>query len=113
MAYSLFWCWERSVWQLTTNPVGRWVSRTAEATFWTFWPPGAAGAEEVNLQVFGPNLHLCVFLVGGWEHDHLGEGGVAKVVAVEGGKTHQPVNALFRLEVAEGQGSGNLQRRGS
>ena len=40
MAYSRFWRWERSVWQDTVMPVGRWVRRTAEATFWTFWPPG-------------------------------------------------------------------------
>ena len=30
MALSLFWCWLRSFWQVTTMPVGRWVMRTAD-----------------------------------------------------------------------------------
>ena len=27
-------------WQVTTSPVGRWVTRTAESVVFTNWPPG-------------------------------------------------------------------------
>ena len=36
MATSRFWCWLRSIWQLTTIPVGIWVKRTAEEVLLTF-----------------------------------------------------------------------------
>ena len=39
MATSLFWCWLRWFWQLTTMPVGSWVIRTAESVTLTCWPP--------------------------------------------------------------------------
>ena len=39
MARALFWCWERSFWQETTRPVGRWVILTAESVTLTCWPP--------------------------------------------------------------------------
>ena len=40
MAEARFWIWERSFWQVTTMPVGRWVIRTAESVVLTPWPPG-------------------------------------------------------------------------
>ena len=39
MARALFCSWERSFWQLTTMPVGRWVIRTAESVVFTLCPP--------------------------------------------------------------------------
>ena len=39
MAESRFRCWDRSFWQETTIPVGRWVMRTAESVTFTCWPP--------------------------------------------------------------------------
>ena len=35
MQRSLFWCCDRSFWQLTTMPVGRCVMRTAESVTFT------------------------------------------------------------------------------
>jgi hypothetical protein len=35
MAEALFWICDRSFWQETTMPVGRWVSRTAESVVLT------------------------------------------------------------------------------
>ena len=40
MAFARFLICERSSWQVTTSPVGRWVSRTAESVVLTPWPPG-------------------------------------------------------------------------
>ncbi len=40
IARSRFWICERSSWQATTSPVGRWVTRTAESVVFTDWPPG-------------------------------------------------------------------------
>ena len=40
MASALFWICDRSFWQETTMPVGRWVIRTAESVVLTPWPPG-------------------------------------------------------------------------
>ncbi len=40
MAMSRFWSCERSFWQATTRPLGRWVMRTAESVVLTSWPPG-------------------------------------------------------------------------
>src|SRR3990170_677843 len=40
MAVSRFLSWERSFWQATTIPVGRWVMRTAESAVLTPCPPG-------------------------------------------------------------------------
>ena len=39
MALARFWCCDRSFWQDTTTPVGRWVIRTAESVTLTCWPP--------------------------------------------------------------------------
>ena len=39
MALSRLRCWERSFWQETTIPVGKWVMRTAESVTFTCWPP--------------------------------------------------------------------------
>ncbi len=39
MATSLFRCWERSSWQVTTMFVGICVIRTAEDVLFTCWPP--------------------------------------------------------------------------
>ena len=40
IAEALFCSWQRSFWQDTTMPVGRWVMRTAESVVFTPWPPG-------------------------------------------------------------------------
>ena len=48
MASSRFWVAERSFWQVTTIPVGRWVSRIADSVFWTCWPPAP---DERNVSV--------------------------------------------------------------
>ena len=40
MAFSLFWSWLFSSWQLTLTPVGMCVMRTAESVVLTLWPPG-------------------------------------------------------------------------
>jgi len=40
IAEALFCSWERSFWQDTTMPVGRWVIRTAESVVFTPCPPG-------------------------------------------------------------------------
>src|SRR5436190_1263585 len=40
MAEALFWSCDFSFWQLTTMPVGMWVSRTEESVVLTDWPPG-------------------------------------------------------------------------
>ena len=40
IACSRFCSWERSFWQETTMPVGRWVIRTAESVVLTPCPPG-------------------------------------------------------------------------
>src|SRR5690349_15746446 len=40
IAVALFCSCDRSFWQETTMPVGRWVSRTAESVVLTPWPPG-------------------------------------------------------------------------
>ena len=39
MALTRFFSWERSSWQVTTNPVGTWVIRTAESVMLTYCPP--------------------------------------------------------------------------
>ena len=39
IARALFCSCERSFWQVTTMPVGRWVMRTAESVVLTPWPP--------------------------------------------------------------------------
>src|SRR4030095_9026112 len=39
-AFSLFWSWLFSSWQVTTRRVGRCVMRTAESVVLTDWPPG-------------------------------------------------------------------------
>src|SRR5512139_2486199 len=39
MALFLFLSWDFSSWQLTTRPVGMWVTRTAESVVLTLWPP--------------------------------------------------------------------------
>ncbi|MCG3184410.1 MAG: hypothetical protein ICCCNLDF_02530 [Planctomycetes bacterium] len=39
MPIARFWCWLRSLRQLTTIPVGTCVMRTALSTLFTFWPP--------------------------------------------------------------------------
>ncbi len=39
IARARFCSWERSFWQLTTMPVGRWVIRTAESVVLTLCPP--------------------------------------------------------------------------
>ena len=39
MARALFCSWDRSFWQVTTMPEGRWVMRTAESVVLTPWPP--------------------------------------------------------------------------
>ena len=40
IACSRFCNCERSFWQETTMPLGRWVMRTAESVVLTPWPPG-------------------------------------------------------------------------
>jgi hypothetical protein len=40
IALALFCSCDFSFWQLTTVPVGMWVSRTAESVVLTDWPPG-------------------------------------------------------------------------
>ena len=39
-AFSLFWSWLFSSWQVTTRPVGKCVMRTAESVVLTDCPPG-------------------------------------------------------------------------
>ena len=58
IACSLFCSWLFSFWQLTTMPVGRWVMRTAESVVLTLWPPGPAGAEDVDAQVVVVDLDV-------------------------------------------------------
>ena len=56
MAVSLFWSCERSSWQVTTMPVGMWMSRTAVEVFWTFWPPAP---EERKTSIFTSSGFTC------------------------------------------------------
>ena len=48
-ALARFLCCERSCWQATTMPVGRWVMRIAESVLLTCWPP-APDARKVSMR---------------------------------------------------------------
>src|ERR1700688_3193201 len=49
IAIARFLCCERSFWQLTTMPLGKWVIRTAESVLLTCWPP-APLARKVSMR---------------------------------------------------------------
>ena len=82
-------------------PVGRWVKRTADATFCTFWPPGPAGPKGVHPDVLGLTSTSSSTLCGG-QHLYHGEGSVPQVVGVEGRQPHQAVHPPFGRQITEG-----------
>ena len=53
MARIRFWSWERSSWQVTTMPVGKCVSRTAESVVLTDCPPAPCERKTSNRMSLG------------------------------------------------------------
>ena len=82
-------------------PVGMWVSRTAESVVLTDWPPGPAGAVDVDADVLVGDVDL----VGLLEHRHDldgGERGLPAALVVERADPHQAVGAGLDRERAVG-----------
>jgi hypothetical protein len=103
MAVAMFLCCERSSWQATTMPVGRWVRRTAESVLLTCWPPAPDGAEGVDAQVAVGDLDVEVVLVADVGEDHhAGEAGLAARVGVERADADEAVHADLGAQVAVG-----------
>ncbi len=90
-AFSRFWSWLRSSWELATRPVGSWISRTADDVLFTCWPAGAGGPEDLHADV--AVVHLDVGRVDHGPHVDGGEAGLAAGVAVERADAHQAVGA--------------------
>ena len=96
IACSRFCSWERSFWQDTTMPLGRWVIRTAESVVLTPWPPGPGGPVDVDPQVALVDgdlglLHLV-------HHQHAGGGGVHPALGLRHRDPLHPVHATLELQ---------------
>ena len=100
IASRLFCCCERSTEQVTVMPVGLWVMRTADATLFTFWPPGPLArdkGDEVDVALGDFNLFIVLRKLR--DHVHGCEGGLPLVLSVERARTDQAVDAGFGLHV--------------
>ena len=56
--------WKRSLWAVTTIPVGLWVSLTAVETFWTFCPPWELALKNWISTSLGLSLTSLSFISG-------------------------------------------------
>ena len=106
MASSRFWVAERSFWQVTTIPVGRWVSRIADSVFWTCWPPAPDDAERVHPDLVPVELDLDVVVRLGHDLDQ-GERRLAPVLGVVRADPDEAVDAALGAQPAVGEPPGD------
>ena len=60
----MFWACDRSDCTATEMPVGRWVTRTAVSSLFTFCPPGPDERNTSNFKSFGLNLRFTITISG-------------------------------------------------
>ena len=98
MALALFLCWDFSSWQVTTSPVGRWVTRTAESVVLTDCPPGPVERNTSTLISRGIDLNL--HLLGLRKDRHRHGGGVNSPLGLGCRNPLDPVGPAFIFEPA-------------
>ena len=91
------------------TPVGMWVMRTAVSTLLTFWPALAAGAERIELDVFGLDVDFDA-VVHFRDDEDRGEGSVAPRGLIKRGNAHEAVHAGFARKQSVGIFSAELNR---
>ena len=82
IAFSLFWSWLFSSWQVTTRPDGLCVMRTAESVVLTDCPPGPLDRYTSISRSLGSTCD--VDLLGLGQHRHRGRAGVDAALALGG-----------------------------
>jgi hypothetical protein len=110
IAVERFLCCERSCWQETTMLVGMWVMADRGVRLVDVLPPRTGRAERVHAKVVVADLDLDV-VVHDRIDEHARERGMPTRLRVEGGDSHQTVNALLRLQVAVSRLALDLERR--
>ena len=98
-AVARFLCCERSDWQATTIPVGKWVMRTAEFGLVDMLAAGPRGAISVDSAIDLVDFDLYP-VVDDRIDPNRGEARVPARIGIERGNAHQPVHARLGFQPA-------------
>ena len=99
-AFALFLCCDFSSWQVTTRPVGRCVTRTAESVVLTLWPPGPEERYTSMRSSLSVDLDLDVLGLGQHRDGH--RRGVDAALRLGHRHALHAVHAALELEAAVG-----------